>query len=254
MLRMNTAASDEADLEMQIQACMYACKCVCCPYHHPVSCDFFGQEKMERVRRLQAQLLSEPTRRVDETPQGPFAPGWVLRMQCTFSTCMSKVNVHSYMSWNMLTVRSQVRDSMLLKMNKVNMHLVPRRHKQRLYECVCSFHRMLPCRWTWVMLALQGPLPQIFYISCIMHYHFVWLLMSTLFQKYVCNNLLFCSSNRWGCHSDRAITRWCTKGGRAFIHCAMQYILYIYVLLLSLVRNLVHAFLITLCHQDSCGI
>lgn len=25
MLRMNTAASDEADLEMQIQACMYAC-------------------------------------------------------------------------------------------------------------------------------------------------------------------------------------------------------------------------------------
>ena len=98
MLRMNTAASDEADLEMQIQACMYACKCVCCPYHHPVSCDFFGQEKMERVRRLQAQLLSEPTRRVDATPQGPFAPGWVLRMQCTFSTCMSKVNVHSYMS------------------------------------------------------------------------------------------------------------------------------------------------------------
>ena len=31
-------------------------------------------------------------------------------------------------------------------------------------------------------------------------------------------------------------------------------IYYIYVLLLSLVRNLVHAFLITLCHQDSCGI
>lgn len=53
---------------------------------------------MERVRRLQAQLLSEPTRRVDETPQGPVAPGWVLRMQYTFSTCMSKVNVHSYMS------------------------------------------------------------------------------------------------------------------------------------------------------------
>lgn len=30
--------------------------------------------------------------------------------------------------------------------------------------------------------------------------------------------------------------------------------IYIYVLLLSLVRNLVHAFLVTLCHQDFCGI
>ena len=212
-------------------ACMHACKCVCCPYHHPVSCDFFGQEKMERVRRLQAQLLSEPTRRVDETPPGPVAPGWVLRMQYTVSTCMSKVNVHAYMSWNMLTVRSQVRDSMLLKVNKVNMHLVPRRHKNNgcmnvfFTECCHAggFGRCWPYKGPCHRYSLSA-------ISCTIILCGCW--CQRCFKN-ICNNLLFCSSNRWGCHSDLAITRWCTKGGRAFIQQCMQYDMYVYIYICS---------------------